>query len=120
MRPIRQRFFVEVGPIVRLPLFFPDRVTQYRSRSWRGQIALERKTVRRFQPPASPDFLSRPIRQQAALIFIDLYLSGSTSLSETLGPYETHQVLKGFHDLVDDEAAARTMLRSGSGIATSR
>jgi len=73
------------------------------------RLAAERRTLRRFQSPSlterlalDPDFLARPVRQDAALIFIDL--SGFTGLSETLGPDETRDVLKGFHALVDEEA----------------
>jgi adenylate cyclase len=72
-------------------------------------LARERRTLRRFQPPSlarrlarDPDFLANPVRQDAALIFIDL--SGFTGLSEDLGPGETRDILKGFHALVDEEA----------------
>lgn len=73
------------------------------------KLAEESSTLRHFQPPSlaerlarDPDFLARPIRQDAALIFIDL--SGFTGLSETLGPEATRDVLTGFHALVDEEA----------------
>lgn len=73
------------------------------------RLAVERGTLRRFQPPSlterlarDPDFLSKPVRQNAALVFIDL--SGFTGLSERLGPDETRDVLTGFHALVDAEA----------------
>ncbi|NNC00842.1 adenylate/guanylate cyclase domain-containing protein, partial [Corallococcus exiguus] len=72
-------------------------------------LAEQRATLRHFQPPSltarlakDPDFLVTPIRQQAALVFIDL--NGFTSLSESLGPDETYQVLRGFHSLIDEQA----------------
>ncbi|HZH53586.1 MAG TPA: adenylate/guanylate cyclase domain-containing protein [Microvirga sp.] len=72
-------------------------------------LAQEGGTLRRFQPPSlterlvrDPDFLSTPVRQDAAVIFIDL--SGFTGLSEVLGPDETRDILKGFHAVVDESA----------------
>ena len=44
------------------------------------------------------DFLSEPVRADAAILFIDL--SGFTGLSETLGPTATRELLNGFHALV--------------------
>ncbi|MBZ9655559.1 CHASE2 domain-containing protein [Phyllobacterium lublinensis] len=52
----------------------------------------------------NPGFLAEPVRQDAAVIFIDL--SGFTGLSETLGPNATRDVLNGFYKLVDEEVAA--------------
>jgi adenylate cyclase len=49
----------------------------------------------------NPDFLLAPVRQNAAVVFIDL--SGFTSLSETLDPDATRGLLKEFHALVDKE-----------------
>jgi adenylate cyclase len=73
------------------------------------KFAEESSTLRHFQPPSlaerlarDPDFLSKPVRQDAALVFIDL--SGFTGLSETMDPDATREVLTGFHALVDDEA----------------
>ena len=72
-------------------------------------LATESGTLRRFQPPGlaerlarDPDFLIQPVRQHAAVVFVDL--SGFTGLSESLGPNDTRTVLKAFHDLVDAEA----------------
>ncbi len=52
------------------------------------RLAQESSTLRHFQPPSlserlrrDPTFLSKPLRQEAALIFIDL--SGFTGLSQT-------------------------------------
>ena len=50
------------------------------------------------------DFLLEPMRQDAAVVFIDL--SGFTGLSETLGPSATRDMLNGFHALVDEEVTA--------------
>ena len=65
-----------------------------------------------FQAPAlaqwlvhHPDFLSEPVRQQAAIVFIDL--SGFTGLSETLGPNAIRELLKVFHGLMEEEVVAR-------------
>ncbi|MFC3643798.1 CHASE2 domain-containing protein [Aquibium oceanicum] len=51
-----------------------------------------------------PDFLSEPVRQDAAVVFVDL--SGFTGLSETLGPVATRELLDSFYDLVDREVTA--------------
>jgi adenylate cyclase len=51
-----------------------------------------------------PNFLAEPVRQNAAVVFVDL--SGFTSLSERLGPDRTRDLLKEFHTLVDREAVA--------------
>jgi adenylate cyclase len=74
-------------------------------------LATERGTLLRFQAPSlaaclsrDPDFLIEPVRQQAAVVFIDL--SGFTGLSEALGPDETRRLLKSFHGLVDEEAVS--------------
>jgi adenylate cyclase len=71
-------------------------------------LALESGTLRRFQPPSltdrlarDPAFLTQPVRQEAAMIFIDL--SGFTGLSESLALDETREVIRSFHALVDDE-----------------
>ncbi|WP_230530863.1 CHASE2 domain-containing protein [Microvirga roseola] len=73
------------------------------------KFAAESSTLRQFQPPRlaarlaqDPGFLTQPVRQKAALVFIDL--SGFTGLSEDLSPDETREIVKGFHALVDDEA----------------
>lgn len=65
-----------------------------------------------FQAPAlrkwlteNPKFLLEPVRQDAAIVFIDL--SGFTSLSETLGMDVAREMLKDFHALIDEEVAAR-------------
>jgi adenylate cyclase len=72
------------------------------------ELARESSTLRHFQPPSlsdrlkrDPDFLTKPLQQEAALIFIDL--SGFTGLSEALDPNEIQEVLREFHELIDEE-----------------
>ncbi|QND63507.1 adenylate/guanylate cyclase domain-containing protein [Mesorhizobium loti] len=50
------------------------------------------------------DFLSDPVRVDAAILFIDL--SGFTGLSESLGPVATRELLNGFHALVGEEVTS--------------
>jgi adenylate cyclase len=80
---------------------------------WSGRrraqyFATRSQLLEEFQAPviqqwltANPRFLAEPVRQDAAIVFIDL--SGFTSLSETLGPDKVRDVLKEFHALVDRE-----------------
>jgi adenylate cyclase len=72
-------------------------------------FATRSKLLGQFQAPdiqewltRDPGFLKEPVRQDAAVIFIDL--SGFTSLSERLGPDPIRELLKDFHALVDKEA----------------
>ncbi|MDM9628084.1 adenylate/guanylate cyclase domain-containing protein [Rhizobium sp. S152] len=58
-----------------------------------------------------PDFLAKPIRQDASVVFIDL--SGFTGLSEAIGVSEVREILSGFFELVSGEA------RSHGGTITS-
>ncbi|WP_434713180.1 adenylate/guanylate cyclase domain-containing protein [Rhizobium sp. YTUHZ045] len=51
-----------------------------------------------------PNFLAAPVRQNAAVVFIDL--SGFTGLSETLGPVKVSEMLSGFFEIIDEEARA--------------
>jgi adenylate cyclase len=83
---------------------------------WAGRrqvqyFATRSELLEKFQAPAiqqwltrDPEFLTRPVRQDGAIVFIDL--SGFTSLSEQLGPDRIQQLLKDFHALVDREAVA--------------
>ncbi|XIA63825.1 CHASE2 domain-containing protein [Bradyrhizobium sp. TZ2] len=80
---------------------------------WSGRqsaqhFAAQNKLLEQFQTPGlrqwltrNPDFLLVPVRQNAAVVFVDL--SGFTSLSETLDPDATRGLLKEFHALVDKE-----------------
>jgi adenylate cyclase len=80
---------------------------------WSGRrsaqyLATQNKLLEQFHTPGlqqwltrDPDFLLAPVRQNAAVVFVDL--SGFTSLSETLDPDATRGLLKDFHALVDKE-----------------
>jgi adenylate cyclase len=72
-------------------------------------FAMRSELLEQFQAPGiqdwltrDPNFLIEPVRQNAAIVFIDL--SGFTSLSERLGPDRIRELLKDFHALVDKEA----------------
>jgi adenylate cyclase len=74
-------------------------------------FAMRSELLDQFQAPGiqqwltkDPNFLLQPVRQNAAIVFIDL--SGFTSLSERLGPDAIRELLKNFHALVDREAVA--------------
>jgi adenylate cyclase len=74
-------------------------------------FATQSKMLQSVQAPGlgkwlarNPDFLAEPVRQDAAVVFIDL--SGFTGLSEVLGPIATRELLNGFYDFVDAEVAA--------------
>jgi adenylate cyclase len=83
---------------------------------WSGRrqaqyFATRSELLEHFQAPAlqewltrDPNFLAEPVRQNAAIVFIDL--SGFTSLSEQLGPDRVRELLKEFHALVDKETVA--------------
>jgi adenylate cyclase len=93
---------------------------------WSGRrraqyFATRTELLKQFQAPdiqewltRDPDFLKEPVRQDAAVVFIDL--SGFTSLSERLGPDPIRELLKDFHALVDKEAvSSRGMITSFLG-----
>jgi adenylate cyclase len=70
------------------------------------RLRAERQTLRRFQPAAladrlsqSADYLSEPVQQMLAILFIDL--SGFTGTSERIGLDRTRSLLKGLHDVID-------------------
>jgi adenylate cyclase len=81
---------------------------------WSGRrrvqyFALRNSLLEQFQSPGVKDWLTRdpgfllePVRQDAAVVFVDL--SGFTSLSERLEPDAIRGLLKDFHALVDKEA----------------
>jgi adenylate cyclase len=83
---------------------------------WSGRrraqyFAMRSELLEQFQAPGiqqwlakDSNFLLEPVRQNAAIVFIDL--SGFTSLSERLGPDRVRELLKDFHALVDSEAVA--------------
>ena len=80
---------------------------------WSGRrraqyFAMKSQLLGEFQAPsiqqwltANPNFLAKPVRQNAAIVFIDL--SGFTSISESIGPDRVRELLKGFHGVIDKE-----------------
>lgn len=71
-------------------------------------FAMRNSLLQQFQAPVvrdwltrHPDFLSEPVHQNAAIVFIDL--SGFTALSETMDADEIRELLKSFHALIDKE-----------------
>ena len=75
------------------------------------RIAAERSTLAKFQSPLlldhllrEPDFLERPVRQDVAVMFLDL--SGSTGAAEALGPEGSRELLGAMQTLVEGEVTA--------------
>lgn len=94
-----------------VPIVFFGSLQLWSGRRQAQYFAARNELLERFQAPAmqkwlarDPDFLAEPVRQNAAVVFIDL--SGFTSLSEQVGPDSTRDLLKEFHALVDREAVA--------------
>jgi adenylate cyclase len=74
-------------------------------------LSAKSRSLAQFQAAAvqewlarDPDFLAKPVRQDAAVIFIDL--SGFTALSERIDPDALRDLLKAFHGLIDQAAVA--------------
>ncbi|UPK32942.1 adenylate/guanylate cyclase domain-containing protein [Bradyrhizobium sp. 186] len=72
-------------------------------------LAAKSRSLAQFQAPAvqewlarDPNFLAKPVRQNAAIVFIDL--SGFTALSERIDPDALRDLLKAFHALIDKAA----------------
>jgi adenylate cyclase len=70
------------------------------------RFASESETLRRFHAPRvadllarDPQFLVKPVSQQAAVVFLDL--SGFTGVTEALGPAWTRELLAALHDLIE-------------------
>jgi adenylate cyclase len=91
------------------PLILFGAVQLWSGRRRAQHFARQNRLLEQFQTPdlqewltRDPDFLLKPVRQNAAVVFVDL--SGFTSLSETLDPDATRALLKDFHALVDREA----------------
>ena len=92
----------------------PVAVTYGVGRLWVEQRAVERfasetEVLRRFQAPGllallakDPQLLATPVRQQAAILFVDL--SGFTGLTESLGPAWTRDLLAELHALIERAA----------------
>ncbi len=75
-------------------------------------FARQNELLQRFQSPVlrewlarDPDFLAEPVRQEAAIVFIDL--SGFTGLSETTSAATMRELLDDFYRVVEQEAVAR-------------
>ena len=75
------------------------------------RIAAEKLTLARFHSPLlldhlsrEPDFLEKPVRQDVAVMFLDL--SGSTGAAEALGPEGTRELFSGMQTLVEGEVTA--------------
>ncbi|MBB4368779.1 adenylate cyclase [Bradyrhizobium sp. cir1] len=74
-------------------------------------LTAKSRSLAQFQAPAvqewlarDPDFLAKPVRQDAAVVFIDL--SGFTALSERTDPDALRDILNAFHARVDQAATA--------------
>jgi adenylate cyclase len=87
-------------------------VQLWQNRRREHDLTVTSELLQQFQAPVlrkwltrHPEFLLEPVRQNAAVVFIDL--SGFTPLSEMLGADMVREPLKGFHDLVDAEVVAR-------------
>jgi adenylate cyclase len=83
-------------------------VQLWRDRNRAQYFATQSRLLQKVQAPGlgrwlakHGDFLQEPVREDAAVVFIDL--SGFTGLSETLGPNATRELLSEFHTLVDEE-----------------
>jgi adenylate cyclase len=75
------------------------------------RLEAAQEAFRRFHPPAladrlaaAPDFLEKPVGQDAAVMFVDL--SGFTGVSERLGPERSRDLLKALHALIEAEVTA--------------
>jgi adenylate cyclase len=75
------------------------------------KIAAERSTLARFHSPLlldhilrDPNFLDKPVRQDVAVIFLDL--SESTGVAEALGPEWSRDLLSAMQTLVEREVTA--------------
>jgi adenylate cyclase len=92
----------------------PVAVTYGIGRLWVEQRAVERfatetEMLRRFQAPGlralldkDPQLLAKPVRQQAAIVFVDL--TGFTGFTEALGPAWTRDILVELHGLIERAA----------------
>jgi adenylate cyclase len=76
-----------------------------------GRRTEETATLTKFQSPhlvahilENPEFLEKPIRQNVAVVFVDL--SGFTGVAETLGPEWTRELLAGFQAIVERDVVA--------------
>jgi len=91
-------------------LFGAFQIWQDRRRA--HQFARSNELLQRFQAPAlrewlakDPDFLAEPVRQEAAIVFIDL--SGFTGLSQVTSAAATRDLLDDFYRVIEQETVAR-------------
>lgn len=91
------------------PLFLVGSFQLWSGRRRAHHFARQNRLLEPFHTPGlqdwlrrDPEFLLAPVRQDAAIVFVDL--SGFTALSETLDPAATQGLLKEFHALVEKEA----------------
>lgn len=82
-----------------------------RARWVERELRREHQALAGFHAPAilarltaDPDFLAQPVEREVVAVFIDL--SGFTGLSERLGPRVTRDLLKQWHEIVEDVVAA--------------
>jgi len=75
------------------------------------RIATEKAALAKFQSPAlldhilrEPQFLDKPVRQDVAVMFLDL--SGSTGVAELMGPERSRDLLSAMQTLVEREVTA--------------
>jgi adenylate cyclase len=75
------------------------------------RLAAERSTLARFHAPLlldhllrEPNFLEEPVRQDVAVMFLDL--NGSTGVAEAVGPEGTRDLFSGMQTLVEGEVSA--------------
>ena len=76
------------------------------------KAAAERATLAKFQSPLlldhllhEPEFLGKPVRQDVAVMFLDL--SGSTGVVEAMGPERSRDLLHAMQSLVEREVTER-------------
>jgi adenylate cyclase len=75
------------------------------------RLAFEGDALGRFQPPRlrelltrDAEFLSAPVYQHAAIVFVDL--SGFTAVTESVGPAWTRELLLALHELIETAATS--------------
>jgi adenylate cyclase len=92
-----------VAAIIPVVAFGGEQIWLSRRRARR--LAAQSELLQRVQAPGlsqwlarNPAFLNEPVRQSAAVVFVDL--SGFTALSEKLGPSATRELLDDFYELV--------------------
>lgn len=90
-----------VAVFVGVQLWAGGRRTQY--------LDAKSRSLAQFQAPAvqewlarDPNFLAKPVRQDAAIVFVDL--SDFTALSQRIDPNELQDILQVFHALIDRAA----------------